>query len=166
MGVQRRMRMLEYRATFVPAAEADPAQHKYVADPTFIERFKSNNAVRVEFFRYVVSFYDHAFDYSMPEAVRVNSSRYLSVNDSIRQFAEAHIAPAPGSFFTLKEARQLFLSSEYATNDKRSVFCQELQRLLGVICCEQYWPPGAQARVRSAFLNHKLVYDEDQLSEA
>jgi putative DNA primase/helicase len=159
MGVQRRMRMLEYRATFVPAAEADPAQHKYVADPTFIERFKSNNAVRVEFFRYVVSYYDHAFDYSMPEVVRVNSSMYLADNDCVRSFAAEYIVTDPDHFFKLKEAKEQFKNSSHfvklTLNGKLASLKNELQNILRTVCHAQRRIDGFNET--NVFMGFRLV---------
>lgn len=158
-GVQRRMRILAYQSRFVPASEAKPEEHMYTADPTFIEAFKDDTTIRMEFLRYLLDHYDHGYDYQMPEAVKVNSSRYLNANDAVRQFAEAHIVAAPDGFFTLKEAWGLFVQSGLATNnDKRSVFCQELQRVLHKQCIEQCAPKG-HPRLRSVFMGYELVSD-------
>lgn len=166
-GVQRRMRMLTYESRFVPAAEANPRQHKYVADPMFLEAIQNNDGVKMEFLRYILDHFDIAFDYTMPHVVEKSSALYLAENDTIMQFIKAHVKKAEDgdevSFFKLSDARVAFASSKFASDTKLATLKLELQRHLLTPCLADKKINGVKHR--NVFMNWMLVPDMEEFGD-
>lgn len=157
-GVKRRIRKIDYMAQFVTKEHVDENKHYYLRDDTFIGEMRSNPNVRMEFLRLLLDNYDHSFQYDMPDVVALNSRMYLEENDNVFNFVQAFITKDENSFFTLKDAKATFKSSEY-NNNKLQTFKNDLQKLLKTPCEEQKKINGKKQN--SVFSGWKLSMEQD-----
>lgn len=134
-GVKRRIRKVDYIARFVDADQVDESVHMYLKDMGFIENFKRNLSYRMELLRFILDHYDHTFAYEMPEIIKKNSAAYIDDNNCVLQFTNEHVVVDRNQFFTLKEAKEMFKSSEFY--DTKVNLKTALERLLGTQCINQ-----------------------------
>ena len=152
-GVKRRIRKVDYKAQFVPQDQVDEKQHMYLRDDTFIIEMRKNPVIRMEFLRLLLDHYDHEYQYTMPDIVKRNSVMYLEENDNVFKFVSEYIKRDPSSYFTLKQAKEAFKSSDYF-NGKLQTLKNDLQKLLKVVCEDQCKINGVN--VKNVFSGYKL----------
>lgn len=152
-GVKRRIRKIDYISRFVDEEDVDHAHHMYLKDLCFAEKFKNDPRYRMEFTRYILSFYDHEFRFEMPSVIKDNSSAYLDDNNKVLQFANEYIVSDPESFFTLKEAREAFKESEY--NDPKVNLKTALEKVLKTVCYDQKKVGGT--KFVNIYMGYKLL---------
>lgn len=112
-GVQRRIRKIDYIARFVDNGEVDATQYKFNRDEHLINAFRNDHAQKMEFLRVLLDYYEHDFEYTMPEIIKQNSIMYLEENNAVVQFIRNCVVKDVNGFFTLKEAKDRFKTSEY-----------------------------------------------------
>ena len=151
-GMQRRVRKIDYISRFVPSEQAQPEQNIFPLDPNLGVVF-DNPRMRMAFLQYLFGFYDHQWEFKMPQVVQEASSVYLEENDVVKQFFDSCVKTAPGQFFTLSEAKQL-LWEKYSI--KMKTLKTDLERLLGRSCISQFWGDGKNNR--NAFVGFALDY--------
>lgn len=135
-GVKRRIRKIDYISKFVNKEDVDEANNMYEKDPNFIEQFKRTNAVKMEFARYILSYYDHSYKFEMPDVIKRNSNMYIEENNNVLNFVKECIVKDPTGFFTLKEAKERFKMSQHF-NGKLTTLKNELQKVLKIECFDQ-----------------------------
>ena len=91
----------------------------------------------------------------MPHVIRTQSAAYLEDNDPVLMFVRERVIKAPGSYFTLQQAKN-FLCKHPNVQDSLKY---DLQKILGVPCEKQkrinktkvfsifiYYPSGYESR--------------------
>lgn len=159
-GVKRRIRKIDYISKFVNKEDVDEANNMYEKDPSFIEQFKATNVVKMEFARYILSYYDHSYKFEMPEVIKRNSNMYIEENNNVLNFVKESIVKDPKGFFTLKEAKERFKMSQYF-NGKLTTLKNELQKVLKIECFDEKRIDGS--KYRSVFIGYKFGVDIDEL---
>ena len=134
-GVRRRIRKVDYVSRFVDADDVNEAEHKYLRDMGFVDRFKETVDYRLEFLKYLLEHYDHQFRYEMPMVVRENSVAYLEENDGILKFVREYIEVDRHRWFTLKDAKDVYKGSEHY--DAKTRLKTALEKTLRVQCMEE-----------------------------
>jgi hypothetical protein len=90
----------------------------------------------MEFARYILNHYDHNYKFEMPEIIRKTSCVYLEENNNILNFVREFIVKDDTGFFTLKEAKDRFKTSQYY-NNKITNLKNELQKILKIQCFDE-----------------------------
>jgi P4 family phage/plasmid primase-like protien len=137
-GVKRRIVKVDYISTFVDAADANPAEHKYPRDSDMIEAFKESTGLRMAFLRVLLRAYDHTFAFEPPASVRTSSRMFIEENDSVFGFVNECVAQEKGAWFTLAQAKEAFQASQHYKN-KIKTLKTDLQKALGVKSHDQKW---------------------------
>lgn len=153
-GIKRRIRKIDYISKFVDATEVDAARHMYEKDPNFLEEFKRNESLKMEFVRYILEHYDHNYKFEMPDVIRESSRQYLEDNNSVLGFVREFIKRDPDGFFLLKDAKEVFRHSQHF-NGKIGNLKSELQKVLKVMCFEQ--KRIGERVFTSVFMGYKIV---------
>jgi phage/plasmid-associated DNA primase len=156
-GVKRRIRKLDYLAQFVSQEQVDEAKHCYLRDDRFIGEMRVDPRVKMEFLRLLLNEYDHEYAYDMPAVVQRNSTMYIEENDAVFKFASECIEKSKDAYFTLKEAKDAFKSSEHY-NGKAQTLKNDLQKLLKTPCEDQKKIGGK--KYNYVFWGYKLVGED------
>jgi phage/plasmid-associated DNA primase len=135
-GIKRRIRKIDYISKFVDADQVDETNHYYQKDPNFIQQFKENDSLKMEFARHILEYYDHNYRYEMPDIIKKSSTMYLEENNNVYNFVKEFIVLDKDGFFTLKEAKELFKNSQHF-NGKITTLKNELQKVLKIQCIER-----------------------------
>ena len=159
--MKRRIRRIDYISRFVDAAEADPERHVYARDNGLIEAFKTSTSVKLEFVRPLLSLYSHAWEFEMPEVIKMSSAAYISENDPVDRFVREHIVKDRDAYFTLEQARTVFSGCEYF-NRKAKTFKNDLQKRLGG-CYDQKKMGGR--KLTNVFVGYRLVQEENEVDD-
>ena len=161
-GIKRRIRKIDYVSKFVDNDQVNEENHYYVKDPNFVEQFKEDDVIKMEFSRYILNHYNHAYKFEMPDIIKKTSSMYIEENNNILNFVKESIVKDVNGFFTLKDAKEKFKDSQYF-NNKLTNLKNELQKILKAECFEQ--KKFAGNKYRSVFIGYKLNYNENNDSD-
>ena len=146
----------------------DQSQHRFLKDPGLARAFGNDDALKMEFVRCLFRAYEHNFCFDMPPPVSNDSRAYLSDNDAVHLFVNAHVIKIPDpdpdtdpetSFFTLKDAAALFRSCDFYDHKPRT-FKVTLQNLLGVVCHEQKKIKGVNCT--NVFMGFRLRWNDEE----
>lgn len=157
-GVRRRIRKIDYISKFVDSEFVDESKYCFRKDSTFIDEIKKNNALKMEFLRFLLDHFDMKYEFKMPKVIEDNSKIYLDENDSINKFIKEHIVADKDGHFLLSEAKSLFRSKEYY-NNKMNQLKNDLVKGLGMVCLEQKKINGKN--MTNVFMGYKILYDDD-----
>jgi phage/plasmid-associated DNA primase len=135
-GIKRRIRKIDYISKFVDRDNIDKLNHCYEKDPDFIEQFKKDPQLKLEFIRFILDHYNHTYKFEMPDIIKESSRVYLEENNNVLNFVKEFIKKDKDGYFTLKDAKDKFKNSQYF-NGKISNLKNELQKILKTICLEQ-----------------------------
>jgi len=158
-GVRRRIRKIDYISKFVDSEFVDESKYCFRKDSTFIDEIKKNNALKMEFLRFLLDHFDMKYEFKMPKVIEDNSKIYLDENDSINKFIKEHIVADKDGHFLLSEAKSLFRSKEYY-NNKLNQLKNDLVKGLGTVCLEQKKIDGKN--IRNVFIGYKILYDNSE----
>lgn len=95
----------------------------------------------------------------MPDIIKENSSAYLDENNKVLQFINEYIQRDEQTFFTLKDAKELFKKSEFF--DIKVNLKVALEKALKTPCQEQKWV-GIR-KYRSVFIGYRIEEPVDIL---
>ena len=135
-GIKRRIRKIDYISKFVDAELVDETNFCYQKDSNFISQFKDNDALKMEFARYILEHYDHNYRYEMPEIIKKSSTMYLEENNNVFNFVKEFITSDKDGYFSLKDAKEKFKNSQHF-NGKITTLRNELQKVLKTQCIEE-----------------------------
>ena len=152
-GVKRRIRKIDYVSKFVDAENVDPSKHMYKCDPELATAFKEKHALKMEFTRFLLSHYDHMHEFTMPHVIRTQSAAYLEDNDPVLMFVRERVIKAPGSYFTLQQAKNYL----YKHPNVQDSLKYDLQKILGVPCEKQRRID--KTKVFSVFMGYTIQMD-------
>jgi phage/plasmid-associated DNA primase len=153
-GIKRRIRKVDYVSQFVSADLVDADSHLYLRDDAFVLSMRSHVRMRMEFMRTLLEAYDGRFDFDMPPVIQSNSRMYLEENDAVYNFTQECVVVQPGAFFTLKQAKDAFRSSDHF-HGKISNLKNDLQKALNTACHEQRMINGK--REKNVFWGVELI---------
>ena len=161
-GIKRRIRKIDYLSKFVNRDEVDESNHCYEKDLNFVDQFKQENALKMEFARYILEHYDHAYKYEMPDIIKKSSTMYIDENNNVLNFVKEFIVKDTDGFFTLKEAKEHFKNSQHF-NGKLTTLKNDLQKILKIQCIEEKKIKGR--KYRSAFMGYSFIQAEIEENE-
>lgn len=95
----------------------------------------------------------------MPDIIKENSSAYLDENNKVLQFINEYIQRDEQTFFTLKDAKELFKKSECF--DVKINLKTSLEKALRTLCIDQKW--FGSKKYRSVFMGFRLEEPVDYL---
>jgi phage/plasmid-associated DNA primase len=153
-GVRRRIRKIDYISKFVDSEFVNESNYCFKKDSSFIDEIKKNNALKMEFLRYLLDHFDIKYEFKMPKVIEDNSKIYLDENDSINKFIKEHIIADKDGHFLLSEAKSLFKSKEYY-NNKLNQLKNDLVKALGCICNDIKTIKGKTHR--SVFMGYNIL---------
>ena len=101
-GVIRRVRKVNYISSFAGAELVDESKFMFPIDDTVLMRAAADPALKLAFMHRFLGAYDGAYQFDMPDVIRISSQKYLQDNDTIHQFVQQNLEQAAGCFVTLK----------------------------------------------------------------
>ena len=160
-GVKRRIRKIDYISRFGDPCDEDVGNFIFARDDALIQAFQERVDVKLAFFHDLVKEFSHGYIFEMPDSIRSNSLLFLEENDYVLAFVRACIVKAPGSCFTLKEARSLFIACGHPLT-RISKLKLDLQKALAAKCHSQ---KRVQSRANNNICNVFLDYRLEEPSE-
>ena len=157
-GVKRRIRVLPYISTFVDKHQVDEKNHLYQANTEITYGFRENDALKMEYMRYILDHYDHDWDFQMTDYIKESSRAYLSENDNIGNFVKEFLERDKDSFVTLKEIKELYKRSDHC-DGKLGTLRTRLERVLGVSYREEMKLKGV--KYRGVFEGYRVIQEQN-----
>lgn len=154
-GVKRRIRKIDYISQFVPSAQVDESQHRYLADASLCSRVTQDDGLKMAFFEYIVSHFDKNYEFDMPECIATNSKEYLDENNIVLEFATQFIRQDEGAFFTLSEVKERY-RRETGDAAKLGSLKSNLEKHLKIKCFPQ--KKVNNKNYKNVFYGFKLLF--------
>jgi len=161
-GIMRRIRVLEYQSQFVPPTEADPEQHRYPSDPSKMTAMIGDVRMRMAFLRNLLHTFEKKFDFTMPEIVTRNSSKYLGDNNpfsDLIEFIKDRVRKQDGGYFQLKTIKQEF-ETHRILHKLKAIKTQaikgQVEEILGVQFKEQHYISTTKQNITNVIVGWQL----------
>lgn len=114
--------------------------------------------MKMAFLQFLLNHFSLGYQYDMCASVQTESAEYQKDNDGVMQFIEEHIEASKDSFFTLKEAKEVYGRKEYGKG-RVGTLKTDLEKSLGACCLEQKMIKGKN--YKNVFLGYKVVDGDD-----
>jgi len=131
LGVQRRIRKVDYMSEFKDTDCVDESRHIFKKDEGLVENLLSNEDFRMEFLRKLLDNYDYDYEFPMPPTIKDSSKIFLHENDPVGGFIDEWIVKAPGKFLPMKTIKDSYRMSDFYT-PKKAIDKNQVERHLRV----------------------------------
>ena len=159
-GVIMRVRKVNYISSFVGAELVDESKFMFPIDDTVLLRAAADPALKLAFMHRFLDAYDGAYQFDMPDVIRISSQKYLQDNDTIHQFVQQNLEQAAGCFVTLKNIKDR-ASLLRVTFDSLNTLKERMEVLLGTACADQKKISGIKYVNVFVGWRHKAFEDEE-----
>jgi hypothetical protein len=122
---------LPYASKFVHPSKADPSKNWFPLNSGFKKSLTPS--FFMEFFRSLMDVYKEEWMFDQPAAIANATVEYINENNPVALFLAEYVEPSPNGFFTLKDARERFVGSEYYSQDAAKNLSFKITTALGGI---------------------------------
>lgn len=131
-GIKRRIRKIDYVSRFVDDEEVDEKQHLYKRDCDAITLFCTDEKLKMEFLRVLLSKFDYKYSFTMPDSIKKLCTAYLEDNNVVQKFIKHHLEKDPDGFFTVTAAKERITKAYNGVYFKSTTLITDLQKEMGV----------------------------------